>query len=50
MESKFFGGKLVKWTGTVLRVDSFDEDAEYLKIENEQPPEMTKDDVKNEIE
>ena len=24
-------GKLVEWTGTVMRVDSFDEDVEYVK-------------------
>ena len=30
VEEKFMG-KLVEWSGTVLRVDSFDEDMEYVK-------------------
>ena len=28
-----FMGKMVEWSGTVLRVDSFDEDMEYIKKE-----------------
>jgi len=30
VEEKFMG-RMVEWSGTVLRVDSFDEDMEYVK-------------------
>jgi hypothetical protein len=48
IESKFIG-KIVQWTGTVLRVDSFDEDAEYLRSEGGNG-QISDEDIKKEIE
>ena len=48
IESQFMG-KVVQWTGTVLRVDSFDEEAEYLRSDGGSG-QISNVDIKKEIE